>query len=67
MLAIASLILGLAMAATKNRALLPNALPFLIVVAVWVVAYFVIRFQEQRSLQREIDELNEIARGNEGI
>ena len=29
---------------------------------VWVVAYFVIRFQEQRNLQREINELNDRAR-----
>jgi hypothetical protein len=44
--------------------ILPNGLPFLVLVFVWTVGYFVIRFQEQRGLDRELDELNEIEREN---
>jgi hypothetical protein len=38
----------------------PNGMPFLILVAVWIVAYFVIRMRGQRELQREIDDLKDI-------
>ncbi len=61
LLAIGTLILALAMVGTKDRGILPNGLPFLILVVVWVVAYFVMRFREQRELQREIEELDDIA------
>ncbi len=33
-------------------------------VVIWIAAYFVIRMREQRELQREIDELNDIEREN---
>ena len=38
------------------------SMTFLIAVVVWIFAYFNIRWKEQRKLQREIDELNEIER-----
>lgn len=60
MLAIGTLIAALAMASTSERGVLPNGLPFLFVVAVWIVAAFVIRFHEQRQLQRQIDELKDM-------
>jgi hypothetical protein len=62
LLAITTFILALARIAS-NR-ILPNGLPFLILVAIWIIAYFVIRFREQRALDRELDELNGIERQN---
>lgn len=46
--------------ATRNRGLFPNGLPFLILVVVWIVAYFGTRLREQRHLQFEIEELNDL-------
>lgn len=62
MLAIGTFILALAMVSTKDKGLFPNGLPFLIAVAVWISAYFIIRWREQRDLQRDLDELNDIER-----
>jgi hypothetical protein len=67
MLAIGTLILALAMVSTKDRGLIPNGLPFLIAIVVWIIAYFNIRFREQRELQREIDELNDIEKESRGL
>jgi hypothetical protein len=60
MLTIGTFILALAMVSTKDKGLLPNGIPFLILIIVWIFAYFNIRYREQRELQREIDELNDI-------
>jgi hypothetical protein len=38
----------------------PNGMPFLILVAVWFGAVFVIRTRARRELQREIDDLKDI-------
>jgi len=46
--------------------ILPNGLPFLAAVAVWIILYFVVRFREQRELRREIAELDDIERENRG-
>ncbi len=43
---------------------LPNALPFLTLIAIWIAAYFILRMRIQRDLQREIDELKGIERNN---
>src|SRR5215467_7746181 len=67
MLAIGTFILALAMVSTKERGLFPNGLPFLILIVVWIFAYFIIRFREQRELQREIDELNDLEQENRGL
>ena len=39
-------------------------IPFLTLVVIWIVGVFVVRMREQRELQREIDELNNIEREN---
>jgi hypothetical protein len=38
----------------------PNGIPFLILVALWCVAVFVLRMRARRELQREIDDLKDI-------
>jgi Flp pilus assembly protein TadB len=63
LLAIGTFILVLAMIGS-SRGIFPNAIPFLLFVVVWILTYFVIRFRDQRQLQRESDELNEIDRHN---
>ena len=64
MLAIATFILALAMVSPGARGIIPNGLPFLIVLVVWIVSFFVIRLREQREFQREIDELKDIEMEN---
>jgi hypothetical protein len=44
----------------KQKGLFPNGLPFLFLLVAWIFAYFVMRVREQRELQREIDELNDL-------
>jgi hypothetical protein len=39
-----------------------NMAPFLTLLAVWIIAFIVMRVRGQRELQREIDELNDIER-----
>lgn len=60
MLAVGTFVSALAMASTRERGIFPNGLPFLILMGVWIVLWFVIRIREQRTLQREIDELRDI-------
>ena len=62
LLALGALILALARVAAGG--IFPKAMPFLTVIVLWIVAYFVIRAREQHKLQREIDELNDIERDN---
>jgi hypothetical protein len=57
-------ILGLAIIGIKGRGLFPNGLPFLVLVVVWIVSYFVIRERELRELKHEIEELNHLEREN---
>jgi hypothetical protein len=64
MLAMGAFILALAMVSTKAKGLFPNGLPFLIAIAVWIFAYFIIRLREQRELQRGIDDLNDMEKEN---
>jgi hypothetical protein len=74
MFAIATLILLILTLGIGNRgmpldgAILKETLlkmtPFLTLMAIWIVSFFVIRMRAQRQLQREIDELNEIERAN---
>lgn len=47
-----------------DRTTLPKAAPFLTLMAVWLAAVVVIRLRQQRELQREIDDLDEIERAN---
>jgi hypothetical protein len=53
----AFILLGVIVAGVK---IFPNGMPFLILVAVWFVAVFVIRMEGRRELQREIDDLKDI-------
>jgi hypothetical protein len=64
MLAIATFILALAMVSTRERGIFPNGLPFLVLMVIWIVSWFVIRLREQRGLKREIDELKDIEMEN---
>jgi hypothetical protein len=64
LLAIGTFILALAMVGTRDRGIFPNGLPFLIFIVVWIVGYFIVRLRDQRELQREIDELNDIEKEN---
>jgi hypothetical protein len=64
MLAIATFLLALALVSPGPRGIIPNGLPFLIVLVVWIVSFFVIRLREQREFQREIDELNDLEMEN---
>jgi len=61
-LAIATFILSLARMAHGVRGLFSNAIPFLSLVALWLVGYFIMRWREQRQLKRELDALNIISR-----
>jgi hypothetical protein len=47
-----------------NRTTLPKAAPFLTLMTIWLAAVVVIRIRQQRDLQREIDDLNEIERAD---
>jgi hypothetical protein len=64
LLALATLIFSTVKAGILDRRTLPNAMPFLSLVVVWIVGYFVMRMRERRKLQREIDELNDIERAH---
>ena len=64
LLAVGTFILALAMIGTKDRGLFPNGLPFLALVVVWILGYFVMRVREQRELKRELDELNDLEKDN---
>ena len=64
MLTVATFILALALIPPRGRGIFPNGLPFLIVLVVWIVLFFVLRSREQRKLQHEIDELKEIEMEN---
>lgn len=64
LLAIGTFILALAMIGTEDRRLFPNGLPFLALVVVWILGYFVMRAREQRELKRELDELNDLEKNN---
>ena len=63
MLAVATFILALAMISTRERGIIPNGLPFLILMVVWTFSWFVIKWREQHKLQHDIDEMKEIEIG----
>jgi len=62
--AIGAFILRIMKIAIRDRVPLRNAMPFTVLVVIWIAAYFVVRMRGQRELQREIDELNDIEREN---
>jgi lipopolysaccharide export LptBFGC system permease protein LptF len=59
---LALLILPMLIAMRANPRLLLNAVPFLVLLVVWFVAFFFIRKRDQRNLQAEIDELKALAK-----
>jgi hypothetical protein len=67
-LAVASLVALLLSFGIRRGMLLKGTLfhmiPFLAVLAIWIVSVFVMRMRERRELQREIDELDDIERAN---
>ena len=64
LLAIGTFILALAMIESRDGGIFPNGLPFLALVVVWIVGYFIVRLREQRELKRDLDELNDIESEN---
>jgi hypothetical protein len=64
LLAIGTFIVAIAKMGGRDRGIFPNGMPFMALVVIWIGAYFVIRMREQRELQREIDDLNEIESEN---
>jgi len=64
LLAIGTFILAIVKMGVRDRRVFPNSMPFMTLVVIWIAAYFVIRMREQRELQREIDQLNDIEREN---
>jgi hypothetical protein len=59
-LALAAFILFLVMVSRGKTDEFAKGMPFIILVAIWIAAYFVIRMRGRRKLQREIDDLNDI-------
>jgi len=68
-LVVAALILSIVRAGASSQGPLPttdagrlllNMVPFLSLLAVWIIAVIVMRVRGQRELQREIDELDDI-------
>ena len=64
MLATATFVLALALVPPVARRVIPNGLPFLIVLVFPIVSFFGIRSREQRELRREIDELKDLEMEN---
>jgi hypothetical protein len=64
LLVIATWILAAVKMRFVNRTTLPKVAPFLILMTIWLVSMFFVRRGQQRELQREIDDLNEIERAN---
>ena len=56
-LAITTFILALVLISSH---ILPNGIPFLVLVIAWVIGYFIMRLRERRELQREIEELDDL-------
>jgi hypothetical protein len=63
-LALGAFILLLVWTGIGKPGLFRNMIPFLALAVIWIAAFFVIRIERQRSLQREIDELNDIEKEN---
>jgi hypothetical protein len=69
---LAWVILGLAflvvipvlMGALQNPRILVNALPFCVMLGIWLVVFLSTRKRKQQELQQEIDELNAMDRGS---
>lgn len=63
-LAIGALLLPIVTVGVEERGAFRNMIPFLTLLAVWLGGFFVVRMRQQRDLQREIEELDDIEREN---
>jgi len=61
-LAIGALLLPIVTGGAAERGAYRNMIPFLTLLAVWLGGFFIVRVRQQRQLQREIEELNDIER-----
>ena len=48
----------------RNRGFLVATLPFFTLLCLWFVLFVILRMRQQRELEREIDQLNEVERSN---
>jgi len=64
-LAIGALLLPIVTGGIAERGAYRNMIPFLTLLALWLVGFFVVRMRQQRELQRESEELNDIERENQ--
>jgi MFS family permease len=64
MLATATFVLALTLVPQVGRRIIPNGVPFLTVLLLSIVSFFVIRSREQHELQRELDELKDLEMEN---
>jgi hypothetical protein len=64
MLAIGAFFVPAMRSAVREHAKLANAIPFFALLVLWIIALFVIRLRKWRTLQQEIDELNDIEMEN---
>ncbi|MGJ5819302.1 hypothetical protein [Paludibaculum fermentans] len=62
LLTLGTFLLALALSGAAGKGLFPNGLPFMALLVIWILAYFARRAKEQRILQREIEELDDLAR-----
>jgi hypothetical protein len=58
LLAIATFVMALVL--TAGTTVIFRAMPFMLVVIVWIAGYFLIRVRQRREIRRELDELSEI-------
>lgn len=65
MLAIAAFVFALAKVSPREHGILPNGLPFLILMVVWIISWSLIRMRERRDLDRQIVELKNIETEND--
>ena len=63
-LAIGALILPIVTGGVEERGVFLKMIPFLTLLVLWLVGFFVIRMRQQRELQCEIEELNDIEMEN---
>lgn len=61
LLTLGAFVLALAMAGAQ---LIPNGLPFLVLIAVWIAAFVPARLREEQALRSQLEELDAIAREN---
>lgn len=63
--AVGTIIFGLTTVST-DRGTFRNGLPFIIAMLIGIAGRFTVDFREQRGLQREIEDLNDLERENHG-